>query len=497
MIKEDLKSNSSKRIDNLVEISKGKEIGRIKRKRGWRDKLTDENKFIILEWWRKSISNGKLKLNGRERLLMKPSEGFTSHIENQILKYGDILLYISVGWFDFYVHIDKNKNIIAGEKFFILRGEETKYVSSYLFSEIGKKLFRQQIKKYDDIIFYDNPSADFPIDILKSIEIPILHIKDLDQDLESRELSLKELIAKKEEYDIKIKLYNDAKDFQNKTIELLLKNQKDILNTIDRVENKVDNINTILTELASDFDSIKKLPVEIDEKINKLNLSLDSKLDKLTSDQKQLDFYIKEIKRWFDFYDLLETKSKKYLPEAEYIFYHISKLENPDYSPFILQYCRALENELLKKIFRAYVQSLIDENVEIEKKFAWDFEINTETNRPYNSNRNSIQFAKTLKKYIKKPEEEWFFELGRMRIYLEWLTGTTVDKSPLLQDFKNFILIGFKQGLLNNEYFDIIKIVNDYRNQSAHPNLIDTEKACKFLKEMKECLICLMENYKN
>mgnify|MGYP000701540945 FL=1 len=47
------------------------------------------------------------------------------------------------------------------------------------------------------------------------------------------------------------------------------------------------------------------------------------------------------------------------------------------------------------------------------------------------------------------------------------------------------------------EYLDEIKtIIIDYRNQSAHPNLIDTEKAVKFHKEMKECLIGLMENYK-
>lgn len=81
MTTEELKSNSSKRIDNLVEIFKGNEITRIRR---WRDKHTDENKFLVLER-KRSISNGKLKLNGRERLVMRPSEGFTSHIENQIL----------------------------------------------------------------------------------------------------------------------------------------------------------------------------------------------------------------------------------------------------------------------------------------------------------------------------------------------------------------------------------------------------------------------------
>lgn len=229
-------------------------------------------------------------------------------------------------------------------------------------------------------------------------------------------------------------------------------------------------------------------------RINRLNESLDSKLDKLISDQKQLDFYITEIKRWFDFYDLLESKSRKYLPEAEYIFDHISKLENPDYSPFILQYCRALENELLKKIFRAYVQSLIDREIEITKEFEWDFG-RKESGKP--NSENTLKLAKHLQRCLKKSEEEWFFELGSMEVNLRYLTGKTAEKSPLLIDLKTFVLNSFEQEILNIEYLDEIKtIIRDYRNQSAHPNLIDTEKALKFHKEMKECLISLMENYK-
>jgi hypothetical protein len=268
----------------------------------------------------------------------------------------------------------------------------------------------------------------------------------------------------------------------------------EVLNNQKVITNKLDEINTILIELTNDFKQIKNLPRDIDEKIVRLNENLDSKLDNLIKDQKQIGFYIEEIKRWFDFYDILEIKSQKYLPEAEYIFDHISKLENPDYSPFILQYCRALENELLKKIFRAYVQSLIDKNIDIEKKFAWDF--GRKESGKYN-NDNTFRLAKHLKRCLGKSEKEWFFELGSMEVNLRYLTGTTVEKSPLLQDLKSFVLNRFKQEFLNIEYLDEIKtIIRDYRNQSAHPNLIDTEKAVRFHKKIKECLISLMENYK-
>lgn len=312
-----------------------------------------------------------------------------------------------------------------------------------------------------------------------------------------KKLSYEELLSIKDKYENLKKVYQDSKDSQRQILEIMQQNHSEVMSTMGRIENKVDDINSILKELVSDFNSIKELPREVDERINRLNESLDSKLDKLISDQKQLDFYITEIKRWFDFYELLESKSKKYLREAEYIFDHISKLENPDYSPFILQYCRALENELLKKIFRAYVQSLIDREIEITKEFEWDLEINPKTKKPFDRNRNTFDLAKTLQKYIRNDSESWFFELGKMRNCLEWLTGKTAEKSPLLKDLKIFVLNRFKGEILIQEYLNEIKhIVTDYRNQSAHPNLIDTDNAIKFHKEMKECLIKLMENYK-
>ncbi len=156
------------------------------------------------------------------------------------------------------------------------------------------------------------------------------------------------------------------------TLHQVLLNQQEHTQKLTNIENKIDDIKTVIFNLSVDFKEIQDLPREIEEKISRLNKKLEEQISNLNFEQKQIDTYIKEIKNWFDYYDLLETKSQKYLPEAEYIFDHISKLDNPDYSPFILQYCRALENELLCKIFRAYVQSLIDRNIVFDEAFAWD-----------------------------------------------------------------------------------------------------------------------------
>jgi len=439
----------------------------------------------------RNLSNGRLIFTDNDKFISKNE--FSRREQNAILQNGDILIpRIQRNKESYYVHTDTEKKIIAFQHFIILRGKNADYVATYLNTDNGIMLFNQQIERHAR----GNVMPTISISDLKNIEIPILPIEDLELASKRKleKLSYDELLVIKAKYENLKKVYRDSKDSHRQILELMQENHSEVMITMGRIENKVDDIKSILTELLSDFSTIKELPREIDERINRLNQSLDTKLNELISDQKQLDFYITEIKRWFDFYDLLESKSKKYLPEAEYIFDHISKLENPDFSPFILQYCRALENELLKKIFRAYVQSLIDREIDLTKEFEWDFG-RKDSGKP--NSENTFRLAKHIQRCLQKSEDEWFFELGSMEVNLRYLTGKTAEKSPLLIDLKSFVLDRFEQEILNIEYLDKIKtIIRDYRNQSAHPNLIDTEKAVKFHKEMKECLISLMENYK-
>ncbi|MFN4763720.1 hypothetical protein ACKGJN_11390 [Gillisia sp. Q332] len=397
-----------------------------------------------------------------------------------------------------YKHTLNENKFIANQHLIILRGKNAEYVATYLNTKSGLRLFNQQIKRHSR----GNVTPIISISDLKNIQIPILPVIDLELASKNKleKLTYEELLEIKNKYSTLKKEYNKLKskssisahEAQLSGMQTLL-NQ--VLNNQKDISLKLDDIRNTLIELSNEFREIKKMPRDIDEKIIRLNNNLDEKLIILIKDQNQIEFYVQEIKRWFDYFDILELKSQKYLPEAEYIFDQISKLENPDYSPFILQYCRALENELLNKIFRSYVQSLLDRNLNLETEFAWDFE--RKDSGKYN-NDNTLKLGLHLQKCLKRNQEEWFFELGSMEVNLRYLTGRTVEKSPLLKDLKSFVLHNFQEEILNIEYLDEINyIIRDYRNQSAHPNLIDTEKAILFHKLIKECFIRLMKNYKN
>lgn len=421
-------------------------------------------------------------------------------IDKTILRAGDIVFakFIIDGKTPFYIHDPANGDMIAESDMIILRGKNASYVSTYLSTDSGKRQFAQQLKKYGTHVaglqFVYVP--DF-----KKIQIPIIPISDLElaSPIKLHQLAENELIALQEKYQQLKREYqkhktNDLTTPHKEQLARMEQTLQQVLDGQEKISQNIEDIKSSLSELSIEFASIKSLPRDIDDKFSRLHDSIDNTLSRLSADEVKIESYIKEIRRWFNEFDFLELKSQTYLPQAEFIYDQISQLESPDYSPFILQYCRALENELLQKIFRAYVQSLIDRQIILEEVFSWDFELK-ESGKP--NNTNTFRLVKHLKKCINKTSDFWFFELGSMEVNLRYLTGKGVEKSPVLQDLKEFVLSRFETELLSIDYLDEMKtIIVDFRNQSAHPNLIGTVEAIEFHKKIKRCLISLMENYK-
>ena len=60
------------------------------------------------------------------------------------------------------------------------------------------------------------------------------------------------------------------------------------------------------------------------------------------------------VQTWLDQWNLLDTLTQRFLPSAEQLYDLLGKQDGADFSPFIIQYCRAFENEILTKLFCAY-----------------------------------------------------------------------------------------------------------------------------------------------
>ena len=283
---------------------------------------------------------------------------------------------------------------------------------------------------------------------------------------------------------------------QGLQIEQINLNVETINNTTIRTEEKVDLIVDLVSDLNVNFKNIKKEPFEIEGKLALFNRELDAIIKKLQDQNKdEIDKYIDLVKTWLSHdWDRLEGLSKQYLPSAEFIFSKLSNLTNTDLSPFIIQYCRALETELLNKIFKAYIDEFKATNTNIKVKFAWDFE-KKENGQP--NNDKTLIFVKNIEKYLNLDRSQWFFELGTMEFNLRYLTGKTSKKSPILIDFKKFLFTYFEENILELEFLNELKrITEEYRNRAAHSDIITLDEAKKGRKEIQELLKQFLEFYK-
>ncbi len=440
-----------------------------------------EGEYLLLH--PKNMKDGKI-VNSKKDYFIDYNDLYRR--TNTIIEKGDIIIPRIYNDFNrLYIHSDTSLKIVAGPHTIILRSENSEYLSTYLNTKEGRELFNQQIKR--------NLKGVMPlisISDIRAFRIPILPIENLNTlsivNLETK--SEKELNLLKEQLETHKNKVQNLKD-EN----LVLKSRLSVINKIiskidevlenqETIKQKIDEVLVKLQTINDEFKCIKELPRDDETKILRMQKQLDEKLSKLISQNTDINNYVQEIKIWLEFWDVLEVKSKEFIPQAEYLLDQLSKLENADFSPFIIQYSRALENEILIKLFSSYHSYLISNNIDRVELTKNEFD-----------NKNTILFAKSVKNDNRK------YAFGTMLFIIGLIKneGKTLSKSELLQHFKEFAITYFETNVLEKKYLSKLKeLVDDYRNKAAHPNIITQEKAMRFHKLIKECLIEFIDGYK-
>jgi DNA modification methylase len=195
---------------------------------------------------------------------------------------------------------------------------------------------------------------------------------------------------------------------------------REVVSTIDEIV----KLQKQLYDLTENIISLKKL-MNIDkddeEGIEKIIQKIQDLI--ITDDNctKNMESYIGVVCSWLTGWDRLDETSQSFLPQAEFLFEIINLTNGKDYSPFILQYCRALENELLTKLFTAYTEHLYNRHFDINMFLANDI-----------INEKTVRFAKAVQTHQCK------YTLGDMNYILGLMRrgGKTLESSTLLQDFR-------------------------------------------------------------
>jgi hypothetical protein len=266
------------------------------------------------------------------------------------------------------------------------------------------------------------------------------------------------------------------KDLKNEMLE--------IKNDIKQIDRNMEKVLELVIDLADDIGAIKNTPLDIEEKLALIS----DKLDEIPTKTKEVERFISIVQKWLNFdWEKLDDYSKSFLPSAEYLYSEIANYPNADFSPFVLQYCRALENELLKKIFHAYI-----ENLRSRKHFE-----NSDFNEDLR-NFTTKKFTNRIKYCLTTTDKKkWNFELGTMLFILNKLNEPAiVSQSPILSDFKEFISNTLDENLLESSLLvELDYIKKTYRNKSAHPDYISAAEAKQGKEDIRDAINHLLEKF--
>lgn len=239
-------------------------------------------------------------------------------------------------------------------------------------------------------------------------------------------------------------------------------------------------------QLTERLLSLKRLmnfgETESDERVEDFIAQMEHWISQSIAQQrKPLENYIAQVKSWLIGWEHLAKESQTFLSEGELLFEYILETSSEDYSPFVLQYCRALENELLTKLFAAFTDSFPGRHPDVADFLAADL-----------ADKKTFKFASFLSAGKKT------YTLGDMAFIMSLLKegGSTWQRSPLLADFREFALNHFNEHIVDRTYLDQInKINDDFRKKAAHPYILDARVAELCRASLRECLNSFILNY--
>lgn len=290
-------------------------------------------------------------------------------------------------------------------------------------------------------------------------------------------------------------LYSENRDFlrflvnmerrYEREMELLKKRNDQMREVVDSIKRDTEQINTKMDSvlekldgLEVSFNELKTGNRDVEEKL----AIMSSKLDRLekTIPEEELEDYTLSCQKNYDKWNDMEELSKHFIQVAEYLFTKMQAYEKLDYSPVIIELCRALENEFLQKIFIKYTAELLKrEGNRLNIFFSHD------RASTFINGRTGL-FIKIIEK-SKNNNETPTYTLGEMKKIISFMNNPKlVKESPLLQDFNKFLVKNTDQiKLLKKEYLEQIQqLVDNYRNPSAHPNYMNLQSACDCKKEI-------------
>lgn len=268
---------------------------------------------------------------------------------------------------------------------------------------------------------------------------------------------------------------NNVKQF-NKNNKFYVEIKKKVQNDDHFITtNALQKLRDDIFKLSSDFSALKVSSESKNEQIDEIYRLLDKE-----SEKNDISKYEDHIKSQFPKYDQFENNSIKFLETSYYLYDKLNDVQKDDYSPFVLQFSRVIENELLHKLFITFSRKF-SSNREKDKILA-----------------NELNKTKIFAKHLQDNNEK--YTLGSMIVILGYVyksNGNTLKNSQLLQLFRSHVTSIINSGFLCKKNIDLLSsLTNKYRNKAAHTGVITLNEAKEFSEIVVDILNSLLTSYK-
>lgn len=414
-----------------------------------------------------------------------------------ILRAGDIV--VSSVKPRIYVYRDSDPPAVAGPSVIVIRPNSgSPYLAEYLSTNDGRWLFDTQVERKATAL------ANIPrisVGELLSLQIPIVPLSSpqlLSSDgppIESRreleQLGRELMAARRQILRLRHQLEQEearhasaadraaAAELQLRKVDVTQQfietHFAQVNERLSRLQSSLDELQDVLTEMASEFSTVKASSRNTEEKLVRMRATLERYASCLTEDADTYQTYIEIVETWLDDWPLLNGASQRFLASAEQLYDVLSDGSGSDFSPCVLQYCRAVECELLRKVFEPYHDDFNSRHTDRVAAVQVDLTVD-----------KVERFAKAIKNDNRKHPMGsmlWVLNLARPG-------GATVGVSPLIQDFTGFVTDRFGTGLLSQASTDRIdKMTQGFRNKAAHPATMSQQMADECRTLVREILV--------
>ena len=227
-------------------------------------------------------------------------------------------------------------------------------------------------------------------------------------------------------------------------------------------------VNYVL-ECSSEIGKLNTQKEETKEELQKLN----AKLEALEKSVPKADFehYSKVAeKKYSKYWNIMEEKSKTFIATAMYVF-NLMKAYSGDFSPVVLEFSKALEEELKEKIFFKFITEQSKKPLRLDKGRI------IEAIRTYKNDKiYFIEYSMMLKTF-RKPR--------------------FVDNSYWVLLHQTLQAKGWRMDILTNPAFidDGVNFVETFRNRAAHANTFTQQEAVVCSEKTKELTYTFLSAY--